>query len=90
MRNTAPFYDRLAPYYHLLYGDWEASVALQGAALARLLEAYGVGRGEPVPDVASGVGTQTIGLLANGYLLTHPTARPGQSIGRGPNSTNAV
>ena len=23
------FYDELTPYYHLLYGDWEASIAKQ-------------------------------------------------------------
>ena len=43
MTDAAPFYDRLAPYYHLLYGDWETSVARQGAALARLLDSHATG-----------------------------------------------
>jgi SAM-dependent methyltransferase len=67
---TAAFYDQLAPYYHLLYGDWESSVVKQGEALARLLQETGVNPGEQVLDAASGVGTQTLGLLKHGYLLT--------------------
>lgn len=31
------FYDELAPLYHLVYEDWEASVARQGSALGSLL-----------------------------------------------------
>ena len=34
---TEEFYDDLAPFYHLIYEDWEQAIALQGAALARLL-----------------------------------------------------
>lgn len=67
---TAAFYDQLAPYYHLLYGDWESAVAKQGEALARLLQEKGVNPGEPVLDAASGIGTQTLGLLKHGYRLT--------------------
>lgn len=67
---ASTFYDRLAPYYHLLYGDWESSVTRQGEALARLLREAGVLPGEPVLDAASGIGTQTLGLLEHGYRLT--------------------
>lgn len=67
---TAAFYDQLAPYYHLLYGDWESSVAKQGKALARLLREAGVVPGDQVLDAASGIGTQTLGLLECGYRLT--------------------
>jgi hypothetical protein len=31
------FYDELAPLYHLVYENWEASVAQQGKALASLI-----------------------------------------------------
>ena len=31
------FYDELAPLYHLVYENWEASVARQGKALASLI-----------------------------------------------------
>lgn len=71
------FYDRLAPYYHLLYGDWERSVHTQGEALAALLVELGVLPGEPVLDAASGIGTQTIGLLQRGYRVTASDISPG-------------
>lgn len=77
MSDVAPFYDGLAPYYHLLYGDWESSIARQGAALAQLLGTHGVGRGARVLDAACGVGTQTIGLLANGHEVTASDCSPG-------------
>jgi SAM-dependent methyltransferase len=63
------FYDDLAPYYHLLFEDWEASVARQGAALARLLAGFAVVPGDTVLDAACGIGTQTIGLLDHGYRV---------------------
>jgi len=31
------FYDELAPLYHLVYDDWETSVARQDATLASLI-----------------------------------------------------
>jgi SAM-dependent methyltransferase len=77
MVDVAPFYDRLAPYYHLLYGDWETSIARQGTALARLLGSHGVRPDETILDAACGIGTQTIGLLANGYKVTASDCSPG-------------
>jgi SAM-dependent methyltransferase len=74
---AASFYDRLAPYYHLLYGDWEGSIARQGAALAELLREAGVPAGEPVLDAACGIGTQTLGLLEHGYRVTASDLSPG-------------
>lgn len=71
------FYDRLAPDYHLLYPDWERAVARQGAALATVLRAHGVAPGEPVLDAACGIGTQTLGLIAQGFALTASDLSPG-------------
>jgi SAM-dependent methyltransferase len=71
------FYDRLAPFYHLLYGDWGAAVRSQGESLARLLRAWGVERGEPVLDGACGIGTQTLGLLLEGYVVAASDISPG-------------
>jgi hypothetical protein len=34
------FYDHLAPFYHLIYQDWEASIAQQAASLDRLLRQH--------------------------------------------------
>lgn len=64
------FYDRLAPYYHLLYADWEASMDRQGAALADLLRDAGVLAGSAVHDAACGIGTQTIALARRGYRMS--------------------
>lgn len=74
---TASFYDQLAPYYHLLYGDWENSISKQGEALAKLLREAGVAAGEPVLDAASGIGTQTLGLLKCGYRIAASDISPG-------------
>lgn len=67
---NAEFYDRLAPYYHLLYGDWEAAIETQGRALASLLAEFGVVAGHRVLDAAAGIGTQAIGLAQCGYAVT--------------------
>lgn len=67
--DTAAFYDDLAPYYHLLYGDWDASIERQGLALSRVLGEAGVAPGEPVLDAACGIGTQTLGLAQRGYRM---------------------
>jgi len=64
------FYDRLAPFYHLIFPDWEASIARQAAALDGLLrERFGPGP-LSVLDVACGVGTQALGLAALGHAVT--------------------
>ena len=74
---SSDFYDQLAPFYHLLYGDWEAAVRTQGEALARLLHVRGVVPGEPVLDAACGIGTQTLGLLAQGCTVIASDLSPG-------------
>jgi len=74
---TAQFYDQLAPYYHLLYGDWERSIVKQGRALAELLRELGVAPGESILDAASGIGTQTLGLIKGGYRVTASDISPG-------------
>src|SRR5438046_9158776 len=64
------FYDDLAPRYHLVYEDWETSVARQGGALASLIaEHWGV-NAHAVLDAALGIGTQALGLLARGFRVT--------------------
>ena len=67
---TASFYDKLAPFYHLLYGDWEGAIQVQGRALSQLLAELGVQKGEAVHDAAAGIGTQTVGLLEAGFAVS--------------------
>jgi SAM-dependent methyltransferase len=63
------FYDKLAPLYHLVYEDWEASVTLQGGALASLISEHWGAGAHTVCDAALGIGTQALGLLARGFRV---------------------
>ena len=70
------FYDELAPLYHLIYGDWEASVARQGSALASLIDEHWGTSARTVHDAAVGIGTQALGLLALGFRVTGSDLSP--------------
>jgi SAM-dependent methyltransferase len=71
--DAAQFYDDLAEYYDLIYEDWEASMARQGAALEQLMQAE-LGFTRPatvrVLDVACGIGTQALPLALRGFRVT--------------------
>ena len=67
--SVAEFYDALAPWYHLVYRDWEATIAQQGDALAALLAAEWGDGVRRLLDVTMGVGTQALGLAARGYQV---------------------
>ena len=66
---AASFYDRLAPFYHLIYPDWNASIERQGEQLGALIEAHWPGR-QKLLDVSCGIGTQAIALARRGYRVT--------------------
>jgi SAM-dependent methyltransferase len=66
----------LAATYDLIYPDWDASIAAQGAALDRLLTSCGVTKTDPVLDSACGIGTQTLGLAALGRRMTGSDLSP--------------
>src|SRR5262245_21741803 len=71
------FYDELAPLYHLIYPDWEASIRRQGQALDAILRSRS---GSPPPtilDAACGVGTQSLALAELGYEVTASDLSPG-------------
>lgn len=64
------FYDELAPFYHLIFQDWEASVRRQAEALDGVArERWGDGR-LSILDAACGIGTQALGLAALGHRVT--------------------
>jgi SAM-dependent methyltransferase len=71
------FYDELAPLYHLVYENWEASVARQGKALASLIGEHWGADARTVLDAAVGIGTQALGLLALGFRVTGSDISPG-------------
>lgn len=73
---TRTFYDQLAPYYHLLYPDWELSIARQGHGLATVLAEFGVCPPARILDAACGIGTQTLGLAQRGYAVTASDLAP--------------
>ena len=63
-------YDDLAPFYHFLYPDWEASMVRQAAALDGIIRQRWGEEIRTVLDVACGIGTQSLGLAALGYQVT--------------------
>ena len=71
MANTiAGFYNELAPYYHLIFEDWERSIQRQADALNPLLETH-LGAGPfRILDCSCGIGTQSIGFAHRGHRLT--------------------
>lgn len=71
------FYDELAPLFHLVYENWEASVARQGKALASLIGEHWRADARTVLDAAVGIGTQALGLLALGFRVTGADLSPG-------------
>ena len=54
------FYDELAPLYHLVYQNWEATVAQQGTELASLIGEHWGASARTVLDAAVGIGTQAL------------------------------
>jgi SAM-dependent methyltransferase len=70
------FYDALAPWYHLVYPDWEASIARQGQALASLLASEWGSPPHNVLDAAVGIGTQALGLATLGFQVTGSDISP--------------
>jgi SAM-dependent methyltransferase len=64
------FYDRLSPFYHLIFPDWDASIERQAGQLAGIIDdRWGPGV-RSVLDVACGIGTQAIGLAKRGFAVT--------------------
>ena len=64
------FYDELAPYYHFLYPDWDASIERQARGLAAVFADLGIAPQATVLDAACGIGTQALGLAALGFHVT--------------------
>jgi SAM-dependent methyltransferase len=67
---STEYYDRLAPWYRLIYADWDQSVARQAAVLDDVIRGRLKIGGRRLLDAACGIGTQAIGLASLGYEVT--------------------
>jgi hypothetical protein len=73
---TAQFYDDMAPLYHLVYEDWDASIARQANMLESVFKERWTDAADSL-DVSCGIGTQALGLAAKGYRITASDLAPG-------------
>ena len=64
----AEFYDELAPDYHLIFADWDATMARQGRELGAIMGAQWPGH-RSLLDVSCGIGTQSIALARSGFWV---------------------
>src|SRR4051794_25159429 len=67
--SAVEFYDGLAPLYHLVYENWEASIERQGKALDSIIRSCLGETPQSILDVACGIGTQCLGLAALGHQV---------------------
>ena len=73
---TFRFYNELADVYHLIYADWEQSMARQASVLDSIIrEHLGAGT-RSVLDASCGIGTQSLGLAQKGYVVTGSDISP--------------
>lgn len=69
MSSVQAFYDDLAESYHLIFEDWNRSIARQGVALDRILSNRLGLASCHVLDAAAGIGTQALGLAAHAHRV---------------------
>ncbi len=63
-------YDPIAGHFHLIFENWEASMARQAAALGPILEREcGPAESVRLLDCACGIGTQALGLARAGFQV---------------------
>jgi len=62
-------YDDLAAWYHLIFENWDASIARQAAVLGPLIKAACGQSRLRILDAACGIGTQAIGLAMRGHTV---------------------
>jgi SAM-dependent methyltransferase len=83
------FYDQLADSYHLIFADWQASIARQAVTLDRLIQDE-LGPGpHTILDCACGIGTQAIGLARLGHRV-HATDLSPAAVARAEREANAA
>ncbi len=74
--SVADFYERLSPFYDLIYLDWAASMQRQASQLDSVIRELWGDRIKTILDAACGVGTQAIGLAQLGYRVAASDVSP--------------
>jgi SAM-dependent methyltransferase len=64
------FYDRMASLYHLIFQDWDRSIARQAEQLSGIIEERWGTQSKCILDASCGIGTQAIGLAERGFTVT--------------------
>lgn len=70
------FYDGLAADYHLIFRDWDASMARQATLLDELFRRWSGPGSRRVLDCSCGIGTQAIGLALAGHKVVGSDLSP--------------
>jgi len=72
------FYDDFAPFYHLIFKDWDESIARQAKTLDQIIRNEWGESHSALVDVSCGIGTQAIGLAQMGYEVDASDLSPEQ------------
>jgi SAM-dependent methyltransferase len=75
------FYSSLADYYHLIFEDWDASIARQARVLNSLIASHLPSHPIKILDCACGIGTQALGFAALGHHVVASDLSP-QAVAR--------
>lgn len=67
---TENFYDKIAPFYDLIFPNWENSIVRQAECLSSIIKESQSINTKTVLDVSCGIGTQTLGLAKLGFQVT--------------------
>jgi SAM-dependent methyltransferase len=73
---TLSFYNELADVYHLVYADWEQSMARQASVLDSIIREHLGTETKSLLDTSCGIGTQSLGLAQRGYVVTGSDISP--------------
>lgn len=68
-KSTKGFYDALAVDYHLVYQNWDKSMARQAKVIDQLIKKQDLKESTTLLDCTCGIGTQSIGLSQLGYKV---------------------
>ncbi len=63
------FYERLTPFFHMIYADWDATITAHGKMLDDIIRSEWGDSANSVLDVSCGIGTQSIALAMLGYQV---------------------